>query len=207
MTTWTIVPMRGLASGKSRLASLLAPARREALNADLFGRALDAVTAMDGSAARCIVASADDGVLALARRRGAVGLAEAPDTGLNGALEAARSVALEHGADTVLVVAADLPAISGAGLARLRAAIPPGAAAVVADKTGTGTNALLLPARAALPFAFGAGSLERHRDALAALGVAVRVWHDADLAQDIDTPEDYLAWQAGVAGREARGAA
>lgn len=207
MSTWTIVPIRGLVTGKSRLAALLTEEERLSLNADLFERALAAVVAMDGSAARCIVASAGADALDLARRRGAVALEEAPDTGLNPALDAARQSALARGAEALLVVAADLPAINGAALARLRAAVPPGGAAVVADKTDTGTNALLLPARAALDFAFGAGSLARHRDALAGLGIAVQVWRDADLALDIDTPEDYLAWRAGEASTGRRGAA
>ena len=207
MSTWTIVPMRGLVTGKSRLAGLLTAEERCSLNTDLFGRALDAVVAMDGSTARCIVASAGQDALELARRRGAIALEEAPDTGLNAALAAARGAALARGAESLLVVAADLPAINGAALARLRAAVPPGAAAVVADKTDTGTNALLLPARAALNFAFGARSLTLHRAGLAALGLAVQVWRDADLALDIDTPEDFLAWKAGEAKVRKRGAA
>lgn len=197
MNVWTIVPMRGLASGKSRLAAILSPEQRRALNAGLLQRTLDAVVAVDGSAARCIVASADAEVLELARRRGANVLLEASDAGLNAALELAQQTAVARGADTLMIVAADLPNVDGAALARLRSATPCAAAAVIADKSGTGTNGLLMPARIALTFAFGHESLERHRAALAALGVAVRVWRDPALAFDIDTPEDYRAWTAG----------
>ena len=207
MSTWTIVPMRGLAVGKSRLAPVLGPAARLALNALLLRTALDAVVAMDGSAARCIVASAGQDALALARQRGAVPLEEAPGTGLNAALTAAREAAVARGAETLLVLPADLPGVTGAALARLRAARPAGTAAIVADRCGTGTNGLLLPARAGLAFGFGEGSLMRHRDALLALGLDTLVWRDADLAFDIDTVEDYLAWKAGLAAARQRGAA
>ena len=207
MSTWTIVPMRGLAAGKSRLAPVLGPAARLALNALLLRTALDAVVAMDGSAARCIVASAGQDALALARQRGAVPLEEAPGTGLNAALTAAREAAVARGAESLLVLPADLPGVTGAALARLRAARPAGTAAIVADRCGTGTNGLLLPARAGLAFGFGEGSLMRHRDALLALGLDTLVWRDADLAFDIDTAEDYLAWKAGLAAARQRGAA
>lgn len=207
MSTWTLVPMRGLALGKSRLAPVLAPAARLALNALLLRRALDAVVAMDGSAARCIVASAGQDALALARQHGAVPLEEAPGTGLNAALSAAREAAIARGAETLLVLPADLPGVTGAALARLRAARPTGTAAVVGDRRGTGTNGLLLPARAGLAFGFGEGSLERHRDALLALGLDTLIWRDADLAFDIDTAEDYHAWQAGLAAARRRDAA
>lgn len=207
MSTWTIIPMRGLALGKSRLAPVLAPAARIALNALLLRTALDAVVAMDGSAARCIVASAGEDALALARRQGAVPLQEPPDTGLNPALTAAREAAVAHGAETLLVLPADLPGVTGAALARLRAARPAGTAAVVADRGGTGTNGLLLPAHAGFAFGFGEGSLERHRDALLALGLDTLIWRDADLAFDIDSGEDYLAWQIGLTAAGRRGAA
>jgi len=205
---WTLVPMRGLAAGKSRLAPLLAPAARIALNTMLLQTALDAVVALDGSAAQCIVASAGQDALALARQRGAVALEEAPGTGLNAALTAAREQAVARGAQTLLVLAADLPGVTGAALARLRASTAAGCAAIIADRSGTGTNGLWLPAHAALAFSFGPHSLERHHGALRALGIETRIWRDAELAFDIDTVDDYLAWHAaGLGPGQHRGAA
>jgi len=196
MSCWTIVPIRGLATGKSRLATVLSPHERVSLNTWLLDVAIDAVVAVDGTAERCIVASAGEDALELARRRGALGLREAVETGLNNAVGAAREHALTRGAETLLVLAADLPFASGEALARVRAATPVGTVTLVADKSGTGTNGLLLPACAGVSFSFGEDSLARHRDAIIQLGIAVQIWHDSALAFDVDTTSDYLAWRS-----------
>ena len=193
---WTIIPVRGLAAGKTRLAAMLSPAQRAALNAQLLERALSAVHEAEGTLARCLVASAGADALALARARGAHGLPEAHGTGLNAALARAAGHARELGAQTLLVLASDLPDVDGPALQRLAAAVPPGGAAIIEDKSGTGTNGLVLPARHAMPFAFGADSLARHRAALADSGLVHLVWNDPALAFDLDTPEDWRAFSA-----------
>lgn len=210
MNTWTLVPVRGLASGKSRLAALLSADERRALNAQLLERALEAIAqsadalAPSGNAlappwnalARCIVVSADAEALELARSRGAHALDEGSDASLNAALERARAAAIARGAATLLILAADLPGVDAAALVRLQRAIPAHAAAVISDKTRSGTNGLLVPANANLRFAFGAGSLEHHRAALEALGIDTRIWHESALAFDLDTAADYAAWKS-----------
>lgn len=203
MNTWTIVPVRGLASGKSRLAAVLSVDERRALNTQLLGRALDAIAqsgdalASPGNAlARCIVVSSDAEALELARSRGAHALDEGSDAGLNAALELARALAIARGAETLLILVTDLPGVDAAALVRLQRAIPARAAAAISDKTRTGTNGLLLPANANIRFAFGAGSLERHAAALEALGIDTRIWHDPALAFDLDTADDYVTWKS-----------
>ena len=196
MSHWTIVPVRGLAAGKSRLAGLLGPQDRRALNAMLLERALDAIERCDGDLSRCIVASAGADALALARQRGASPLPDARGSGLNAALEAARDAVRAKGAVSILVLAADLPDANGDALFALRDATPRGGAAIVADKRGSGTNGLLLPADCALRFAFGEGSLARHREAIRASGVKVTICNDPALCFDIDSPADYREWRS-----------
>lgn len=195
MSHWTLVPQRGLVSGKTRLQAVLAPPQRRALNAMLLRRALEAVSASQGTLARCIVASAGEETLALARAAGALGLADLPVAGLNAALERARALARGEGATSILVLSADLPWVSGAALDRLCAAVAPGRCALIEDKHGTGTNGLLLPAGLELPFAFGEGSLESHAASCRGLGVEPILWRDQALAVDLDMPDDYLAWR------------
>lgn len=196
MSHWTIVPVRGLAAGKSRLAELLGPQERRALNAMLLERALDAIERCDGGLSRCIVASAGADALALAQERGVLPLPDARESGLNAALEVARDAVRVKGASSVLVLAADLPDVNGDALSRLRNATPRGGAAIIADKQGSGTNGLLLPADCALKFRFGEGSLARHRDAIRAAGVKATIWNDPALSFDIDSAADYREWRS-----------
>ena len=188
---------------------MLSADERRALNTQLLVRALDAI-AQSGDApaspnalapmwnalARCIVVSPDPEALEFARSRGAHALEESSDAGLNAALELARVAAIARGAAALLILAADLPLVDAAALKQLRRAIPEHAAAVISDKSRTGTNGLLLPASADIRFAFGADSLERHRAALEALGIDTRIWNDPALAFDLDSAADYAAWKS-----------
>jgi len=194
MSQWTIIPQRGLAGGKARLAHVLGARERRALNAHLLERVLAAVAEPQAGLARVVVASAGEDTLEFARAAGAWALADPPGARLNEALEAARDLVRERGARSILVMSADLPHATRAAVADLRAAVPEGGAAIVADKHGTGTNGLLLPAALPLAFAFGTDSLARHAKSLDALGVRALVWRAPALALDIDLPGEYAAW-------------
>lgn len=196
--TWTLVPIRGLATGKTRLATVLgAQARRELCTSMLLGT-LDAVAGACDGLARCIVVSADAQARAAAADRGAQVLDDPPQAmagrTLDAALEAARASARAAGAGRLLVLSADMPGVDADALRHLLATAPPAGAVLLADKSGTGTNGMLIPADLPLPFAFGCGSLQRHRQALAALGVQAACSDDRRLAFDIDTPDDLHAW-------------
>jgi len=66
----------------------------------------------------------------------------------------------------------------------------PPVAVLAPDRHGTGTNALLLRPPAALPFAFGVGSLARHRAVARARGLLSRSYDAPGTALDLDTPAD-----------------
>jgi 2-phospho-L-lactate guanylyltransferase len=186
---------------------VLPPAERRALNVGMLERVLDAVVgsidrAWPNPLAQCIVVSPDAETLTYARSRGAQALAEKGGTGLNAALALARESARAQGARTLLVLAADLPNVDADALVRLLRAVPAGTAAVIADKGGSGTNGLVLPASVNLSFSFGGGSLSRHRAALDGLGVSTQVWIDPSLAFDLDTASDLAAWKSAHAGAD-----
>jgi 2-phospho-L-lactate/phosphoenolpyruvate guanylyltransferase len=194
MQAWTIVPIRGLASGKTRLAPALDASGRLQLCTRMLLGTLDAVHATFGSLDRCIVVSADAAARSLAQARGARTLCDPPGAGLDRALDAARELARGEGATQLLLLSADLPDIDPPALLSLLASGARAAPVLLADKCGTGTNGMLLPAGLPLRFAFGPGSLQRHRAALAALGVEAASSNDPRLAFDIDTPADLDAW-------------
>jgi len=177
-----LVPLKALAQAKGRLAPLLAPLQRRLLAIAMFEdvvAALQAVPALDPP----VVVSPDREVWRRADAMGCRVVEEPPGThDLNGAL--ATAAAALRGRDPLLVVAADLPLASAAGLERvLEAAQAP--VAVVPSHDGGGTNVLAWRDPASFAPSFGPDSAARH---LSVPG-AVRV-DEPGLALDVDTADD-----------------
>lgn len=218
--TVAVVPVKGLGEAKSRLAGALGPDERSALTLHTMRGVLDALD-VPGIAARLVV-SPDPTVLATARATGARGLLQRSpsggnghgggrDDGLNRALDEARRHLVANGAGAMLVVLGDLPLLSAADVGAMLAladedgdeGMASSATVVLApDRRESGTNALLLRPLTGLPFAFGAGSLARHR--AAARGLRLRLYRAPGTALDLDTPDDLAALRA-VAGGGAAG--
>ncbi len=102
-----------------------------------------------------------------------------------------RAKALE--ADCVALLPGDCPLLDpaelDAALDRMRA----GRVAIVPDRHGTGTNALLLSPPDAIGPAFGPESCARHADRARRAGHEVAVEPLDSLALDVDTPDDLAA--------------
>jgi 2-phospho-L-lactate/phosphoenolpyruvate guanylyltransferase len=200
--TWALVPIRGLETAKTRLGGGLDAEERRDLVVDLLERTLVA-TRDARRVAGTIVVTMDPAAAGIARDHRAVGLVErAP--GLNGAISAARSVAVARGATAVLVLPADLPAISAAAIDALleeadRASSPAaiGLVALVTDQHGRGTNALLVSPPGRIEPLFGPGSRNLHRAAAAGAGSAF-VELDGPLGLDVDTTEDLEVAEAAL---------
>jgi 2-phospho-L-lactate guanylyltransferase len=230
--TWAVVPIRGLETAKTRLGGDLDPEERRSLVTEMLRRTLVA-TRDAASVAGTVVVTMDPAAAAIANRHRAIGLLERVPGGLNAAIEAARSVAIARGASAVLVLPADLPAVSAAALDELiqtareaaaegqvaatgngagadgneaavvNAAVGQGLVLVVPDRHGEGTNALLVSPPAALAPLFGESSRAAHR----AAALAARLQHlevGGPLSLDVDTAADLLVAEASLGG--ARGA-
>jgi 2-phospho-L-lactate guanylyltransferase len=198
--TWAVVPIRGLATAKTRLGPDLDPATRRVLVEAMLRRTL--IATRDARSLRgTVVVTRDPDVAGLAQDHRAIGLVEhAPD--LNGAIVAGRSLAIARGATAVLVLPADIPAVSAAAIDSLVAAAaaqdaPRGIVALVTDRHGRGTNALLSSPPDTVNPAFGEDSRALHRAAAAAAG-AVYVELGGPLALDVDTPADLAVAEATV---------
>jgi 2-phospho-L-lactate guanylyltransferase len=87
----------------------------------------------------------------------------------------------------VVVAHADLP--QAAGLADL-AGEPGDPVTLVPDRADDGTNVAVVPAAAGFRFAYGPGSFGRHVAEARRLGLGPRVVRRADLAWDVDEPDD-----------------
>jgi 2-phospho-L-lactate/phosphoenolpyruvate guanylyltransferase len=183
-----LVPLKALAEAKGRLAPLLGPLQRRLLAIAMFEDVVAALQAVPGLDAPVVV-SPDREVWRRADALGCRVVEEPPGAGdLNRALTAA-AASLGDGAP-LLVVAADLPLATAAGLERVLAARAP--VTVVPSHDGGGTNVLAWREPASFAPSFGPDSAARH---LAVPG-AVRV-DEPGLALDVDTADDLRL----VAGR------
>ncbi len=77
--------------------------------------------------------------------------------------------------------------------------------AVVPDRHGTGTNALVLSPPSAIHPAFGEGSHNRHVAAARAADIPFAVEEMPSLALDLDTPADLVALTRELEARPGRG--
>jgi 2-phospho-L-lactate/phosphoenolpyruvate guanylyltransferase len=189
-----VVPVRGERSGKSRLRSVLDPVQRARLNRALLRRTLAVIEHWQGTLARCLVVSACARSLRTASRRGACAVREPlPRRGLSSAAQLGARVARRQGARRVLILPCDLPLLSAMSLTELFAHARTGAHAVIApDRSGSGTNALLLPAAIGVQLEYGPESFRRHLRILRARGWEVAVCAQPQLQFDLDTPEDLI---------------
>jgi 2-phospho-L-lactate guanylyltransferase len=201
MSVWALIPAKDPAIGKSRLSGRLSPTARRRLSRFAFERVLRAVRETP-EVAHCLVISQSSEILALAARLGATALPEVPhseqsdlpaavDSALNAAIAQGAAEAVRHGATALLVVAGDLPLADAPSLGELvRSLHGERGLAIAPDRHGTGTNVLFACPPDAIPFAFGGGSLERHRTLAEAAGLLVVLNRAPELTLDIDTPED-----------------
>lgn len=203
---WTVLPVRGFATGKSRLAALLDAPSRAALNRYLLAHTLEVIEQWRGDLRQCLVVSPCEQALAYARDAGAQVLREPAGGDLNRALELGAAHAVLQRAKKLLIVACDLPDLSAAALAALtELAANPESAALAPDRAGSGTNALAVEAQARDIFHFGANSCERHSIAFARAGYRRALCRRAELAFDLDTPQHYAEWSARCRARIPRG--
>src|SRR3954463_9742658 len=105
--------------------------------------------------------------------------------------------AVTRGAERVLLVPGDCPALDPAEVDALLTPREAGVV-IVPDRHGTGTNALLLAPPTAIAPAFGPGSFARHT---ALAGGAGRIAELASLGLDVDTPGDPAARRGAPAAR------
>lgn len=191
MSVRIIVPHRGLAAAKTRLAPVLDDGEREALARRLLDRVLRVANEACGDVVVITPSEALSPLVAAAGAR----LVVQHGLGLNAGLEQAREEALADRIDTLLVLHGDLPNLGADDVAALLDALPgTGGVAVAPDRAGTGTNGLALRPPNAIGFRFGAGSFAAHAEEARRAGVPLAEVHRPGLAFDLDTPADLARW-------------
>lgn len=193
-----IVPVGTLAGAKSRLGAVLDAEEREELTLRLARATIGAVVAAR-RIDETLVVTPDDTVRSLAESLGARPIRQR-SSGLNRGIDAGRDEAVAAGAAAILVVPIDLPDVTPAAIDEVAAALDDPRrplVAIVPDRHGRGTNALLVAPPDAIEPCFGGDSRAAHAAAAAAAG-AVLVELDGPLSVDLDTPDDLLLAEASL---------
>lgn len=184
-----IIPVRPLDDGKRRLSPVLSPAERRALNGWFFTRTVSLARAVLPASDIIVVSAAAD-LLAYAATAGLRTVTETNPGDLNAALRLGAWAARANGADATLSLSCDLPFLSRNDLADMIATARPNAVTIAPDRSGTGTNALLVAPVDGIPFLYGQGSFAAHSAAAAAAGLPLTILRRRGLACDIDLPSD-----------------
>jgi 2-phospho-L-lactate/phosphoenolpyruvate guanylyltransferase len=200
MRTTAILPVKSFGRAKQRLGAAFPD--RPRLAAAMVGDVLAALARVPGLD-DVVVVTAEPAAAAAARAAGAHVVHDPEESGQSAAAARGIAAARERGAERVLLVPGDCPALDPGEVDELLI-VHPGAEArvtIVPDRHDTGTNALVLTPPDAISPSFGPGSRARHEAAARATGAEVRLAHPPSLLLDVDTLEDLDALRAALRAR------
>ena len=191
MRAVAVLPVKRFADAKQRLSTGLAPGTRRALAEAMLTDVLVALRRTEGLD-EVVVVTAEPVAEALALGYGARVVSDTREAGQSPAAQLGLDAV--EGADVVLLVPGDCPALDPAQLTALLQSVEPAPSVVlVPDRHGTGTNGLLLHPPTAIEPSFGPGSRERHTALAEEAGASLRVEEMPSLVLDVDTPDDLAA--------------
>lgn len=197
-SVWAVVPLRGLATAKTRLSPALDPGQRLALVTEMAVRTLTA-TRDARRISGTVLVTLDAAAARLAESLGARTIVQRLP-GLNEAIAEGMVLAASRGATAAIILPIDLAAVTPDALDAVIATadLAPAAAPVVVlvpDRHGTGTNVLVEAPIGIVEPAFGPDSRAAHRTAAEA-AEATLLEVGGPLILDVDTPADLVAAEA-----------
>jgi 2-phospho-L-lactate guanylyltransferase len=201
--TQAIVPIKSFSAAKQRLADVLAAGSRRSLVQAMFSDVLASLRRCERVDAIAVV-TADPLADSIARVDRIVVLHDDAAAGQSAAAEIGIAHSIANGFERVLLVPGDTPLLDPAEIDDLldRTERDGVEVAIVPDRHGTGTNALVLAPPDALRPSFGEGSFERHVNAARDAQRAYRAEPVASLGPDVDTPDDLaVVWNLVDEGR------
>lgn len=196
MSMWALLPFKGAAGAKQRLASVLSAAEREGLALAMVRDVLAAL-ANTPLLAGIVLASRDAAAAELAAEFGAEVF---PDTAhdLSGAVAQASDYAAACGASGTLFVPGDVPLIAPSDIAAVLSGHEH--VTLVPDLHDAGTNAAASSPPNAFEYLFDGRSFKPHIVSAARAGITARVVRQPAFGLDVDTVEELAAVAACAAG-------
>jgi 2-phospho-L-lactate guanylyltransferase len=196
--TIAILPVKSFGAAKQRLADTLGGGARKALAQAMFSDVLSTLRRVPELDEIAVVTADRAAESAAAGKRVSV-LHDDAQAGQSAAALIGIRHALASGYERVLLVPGDTPLLQPREVAALIDGT--GGLVIVADRHGTGTNALVLSPPDAIEPSFGPGSFARHVAAAEAGQLAYRADEVPGLALDVDTPADLAELAAALETR------
>jgi len=192
MRTVAILPVKTFGRAKQRLTGGFGD--RPSLAAAMVADVLDALVAVP-ELDELIVVTAQ----AVSAGTDILIVHDPVEAGQSAAAALGIEAALQRGAERVLLVPGDCPALDPREVSALLALS--GDVVIVADRHGTGTNSLVLTPPTIMAPAFGEGSFARHERLAAEAGASFVVADARSLELDVDTPDDLAALRRALDAR------
>jgi 2-phospho-L-lactate/phosphoenolpyruvate guanylyltransferase len=203
MRTIAILPVKSFNAAKQRLAGLLGAGSRQALAQAMFSDVLTSLRHVPGLDAVAVVTSDRVAESAALGERVQV-LRDTEQAGQSQAALIGIRYAQAAGYERVLLVPGDTPLVEPDDVGALLELGAP--VAIVPDRHGTGTNALLIAPPDVIAPSFGPSSFDRHVAAARDAGVEYAVARISALMFDVDTPDDLADLSAALDERRGQAA-
>jgi 2-phospho-L-lactate guanylyltransferase len=184
-----LVPVKNLTSAKQRLAAVLDQPSRTALAQAMLHDVLTTLHKWKARPAVAVVTS-DSYAVTLAAEFEFEVIPDPDNPGETGAIEMATRICVERGADSTLVIPADIPLIESWELEEILKSAPAEGSVLVPAADGRGTNAAFRRPANLFPLRFGNDSFKPHHAAAQATGKPCVILNLPGISVDVDNPED-----------------
>jgi 2-phospho-L-lactate/phosphoenolpyruvate guanylyltransferase len=184
-----LIPVKNLSSAKQRLASVLDQPSRTALAQAMLNDVLSTLYSWQSRPQVAIVTS-DPYAIKLAEEYRFEIIPDSDNPGETGAIEMATQTCVERGAESTLVIPADIPLIQSWELEEILKHAPAEGSVLVPAADGRGTNAAFRRPANLFPLRFGNDSFKPHHAAAQATGKPCVVLNLPGIAVDVDNPSD-----------------
>jgi 2-phospho-L-lactate/phosphoenolpyruvate guanylyltransferase len=199
-----LVPVKNLSSAKQRLADILDQPSRTALAQAMLEDVLAALHDLDRHDLnqhdlnqhgrkqwpQIAIVTSDAYAMKLANQYEFEIIPDPDNPGETGAIEMATRVCVEQGAESTLVIPADIPLIQAWELEEILKRVPAEGSVLVPAADGRGTNAVFRRPANLFPLRFGNDSFKPHHAAAQATGKPCVVLQLPGIAVDVDNPSD-----------------